>query len=229
MSTQRDAGQPAVVLTVDDHPLIRSALREVLTATADGIELIEASDPDQGLAALHRRPDIDLAFLDLRFPHHDGLAFLERFRAAAPAVPVIVYTMHEDAPTLQRALALGAAGIVPKTHSRELLQRAVRTVMEGGVYMPPEFAGPQGEGAKAGPEAAIRLDAPPRHGMSQQQWRILELLAQGLPNKEIARRLGIASSTVKNQLTVVFERLGVSNRTQAAIAARALLTSRRAE
>src|SRR5262249_44068790 len=143
--------------------------------------------------------------------------------------PVIVYTMHEDPPTLQRALALGAAGIVPKTHPRELVQRAVRTVMEGGVYVPPEFAGPLAEGAPAGAEAPPRPDAPRRHGMSHQQWRILELLAQGLPNKEIARRLGIASSTVKNQLTVVFERLGVSNRTQAAIAARALVAGRKAE
>ena len=214
MSTRRSPAGPAVVLTVDDHPLIRSALREVLGAAAQPVEVVEAADPEEGLAVLRRRPDVDLVLLDLHFSRHDGLAFVERFRAAAPAAPLIVYTMHEDARTLRQALAHGAAGIVPKTHSREMLQRAIALVMDGGIYLPPDLA--------------RQLAAPPQPGeaplaMGQQQWKILELLAEGLPNKEIARRLGIASSTVKNQLTVVFDRLGVTNRTQAAIAARELL------
>jgi len=206
-----------VVLTVDDHPLIRSALREVLGVMTKRLDLIEASNPDDGLALLGERPDVDLVFLDLHFSGHDGLAFVERFRAAAPAVPLIIYTMHEDASTLRQALAYGVAGIVPKTHSSKLLQKAIELVIEGGVYMPPDLAR----------ELACPEPGPSGHSqaiaMSRQQWRILELLAQGLPNKEIARTLGIASSTVKNQLTVVFERLGVSNRTQAAMAARALV------
>jgi DNA-binding NarL/FixJ family response regulator len=208
---------PAVVLTVDDHPLIRSALREVLGLARDSIELIESSDPEAGLALLPSRPDIDLVFLDLHFSRHDGLAYIERFRAAAPAVPLIIYTMHEDALTLRRALALGAAGIIPKTHSRELLQRAIELVMQGGIYLPPELAR----------ELSVRepppTQAPLPGEMTRQQRRILELLAEGRPNKEIATKLGIAPSTVKNQLTLVFDKLGVANRTQAAIAARALL------
>ena len=209
-----------VVLTVDDHPLIRSALREVLGLMAERIELLEASNPEEGVALLRQRPDTDLVFLDLNFSQHDGLAFVERFRAAAPAVPVIVYTMHEDPPTLKQALANGAAGIVPKTHSPKLLQKAIELVMDGGIYLPPELARqlalPEAEPARK----------PQTLSMSEQQWKILELLAQGLPNKAIARELGIAASTVKNQLTVVFGKLGVSNRTQAAIAARALIKSK---
>jgi len=184
--------------------------------------LIEASNPEDGLALLAERPDIDLVLLDLHFSHHDGLAFVERFRAAAPAVPLIVYTMHEDVATLKRALADGAAGIVPKTHPAKLLQKAIELVMEGGVYVPPDLAR-----QLAAPEPAAQSAAggPQQVAISQQQWRILELLVQGMPNKEIARKLGIASSTVKNQLTVIFERLGVTNRTQAAIAGRALVKS----
>ncbi len=181
-----------VVLTVDDHPLIRSALREVLSVMAERLDLIEASNPDDGLALLGERRDVDLIFLDLHFSRHDGLAFVERFRAAAPAVPLIIYTMHEDTSALKQALAYGVAGIVPKTHSAKLLQKAIELVIEGGVYMPPDLA------------RELACPEPPS-------------------NKEIARTLGIASSTVKNQLTVVFERLGVSNRTQAAMAARALV------
>jgi two-component system, NarL family, nitrate/nitrite response regulator NarL len=215
MSTGARSAKPTVVLTVDDHPLIRSALREVLRLMAERIELLEAADPEAGLALVSRRPDTDLVFLDLHFARHDGLAFIERFRTAAPAAPLIVYTMHEDPATLKQALTRGAVGIVPKTHSTKLLQRAIELVMDGGVYVPPELT--RGLAAHETQSGA----------MSQQQRKILELLAQGLPNKEIARKLGIASSTVKNQLTIIFEKLGVTNRTQAAMAARALLKNGR--
>ncbi len=149
----------------------------------------------------------------------DGEAsrFDRSLESRPPAVPLIIYTVHEDASTLKQALAYGVAGIVPKTHSAKLLQKAIELVIEGGVYMPPDLAR-QLACPEPGPSGR-----PQSIAMSPQQWRILELLAQGLPNKEIARTLGIASSTVKNQLTVVFERLGVSNRTQAAMAARALV------
>jgi DNA-binding NarL/FixJ family response regulator len=206
--------KPVVLLAVDDHPLIRSALGEVLRVMSGQVELLEASSPEEGLAVLRQRPDADLVFLDLKFSRHNGLPYVPRFRAAAPAVPLIIYTMHDDASSLKLALAHGAAGVVPKTHSAKLLQRAIEIVMEGGIYLPPELAR---QLAAEKPGAAV---PPP---MSAQQSRILELLAQGMPNKEIARKLGIASSTVKNQLTVVFDRLGVTNRTQAAIVARALV------
>jgi DNA-binding NarL/FixJ family response regulator len=176
------------------------------------VELLEAASPQEGLALLHGRPDTDLVFLDIKFSRHNGLSFVPRFRAAAPAVPLIIYTMDDHAPALKSALAHGAAGIVPKTHSAKLLQRAIEIVMEGGIYLPPELARQL---------AAEKASQAVPSAMSAQQSRILELLAQGLPNKEIARKLGIAASTVKNQLTVVFDRLGVTNRTQAAIVARA--------
>jgi len=217
MSTSGSAAKSLVVLTVDDHPLIRSALREVMSLMALRVELLEASNPPEGLALLKGRPDTDLVFLDLNFAGHDGLVFIEGFRTVAPATPVLVYTMHEDPVTLRQALAYGAVGIVPKTHSAKLLQKAVELVMDGGVYVPPELAR-----QLASVETGSELRGPVLT-MSEQQRKILELLAQGFPNKAIAKRLGIASSTVKNQLTAIFDKLGVSNRTQAAIAARELV------
>jgi len=214
-----------VVLAVDDHPLIRSALREIVSCAGGGpIELLEAADPEGGLALLAQRHDIDLVFLDLSFADHDGLGYVQRYRAAAPLVPVIIYTMHEDAATLAQALARGAAGIVPKTHSPQLLQRAIQLVMEGGIYVPPQLARQLAGGEPAA--KGVRAAAAAPLGLTEQQWKILELLAQGMPNKMIARKLGLAPSTVKNQLTVVFGALGVSNRTQAAIAAARALSAR---
>jgi two-component system nitrate/nitrite response regulator NarL len=217
MSSSGSVAKSLVVLTVDDHPLMRSALHEVISLTAERVELLEAANPAEGLALLERRPDADLVLLDLNFAAHDGLTFIERFRAAAPATPLLVYTMHEDAATLKQALARGAVGIVPKTHSTRQLQKAIEIVMDGGVYVPPELAR-QLATPEGAPGAARAMSGP--------QWKILELLAQGFPNKVIAKDLGIAPSTVKNQLTVVFDKLGVSNRTQAAIAARALVKSK---
>jgi DNA-binding NarL/FixJ family response regulator len=179
--------------------------------------MLEASNPAEGLALLAQRDDFDLVFLDLNYAGHDGLAYIERFRAAAPLVPLIVYTMREDAATLTQALARGAAAIIPKTHSAQLLQRAIQLVVDGGVYLPPELAR-----ELARPARGRVVTSPECAAMSDQQWKILELLAQGMPNKVIARKLGLAPSTVKNQLTTVFGALGVSNRTQAAMAARAM-------
>jgi DNA-binding NarL/FixJ family response regulator len=211
---------PRLVLTVDDHPLIRAALREVLQASAGATQVLEACDPDEGLALLRRHPTADLVFLDLHFSAHDGLKCIAEFRRAAPATPVIVYTMHEDADTVEQALAQGASGIVPKTHSRKLLEAAIEVVMQGGIYLPPAAR----RLVAREPRPASPAPAP---SISGQQLRILDRLARGLSNKQIAKELGIASSTVKNQLTVVFDKLRVSNRTQAAIAARAFLQSSR--
>lgn len=209
-----------VVLTVDDHPLMRLALGEVLRSAAGAAEVLEAAEPEEGLGLLRARPDTDLVVLDVNFSGGDGLDCIPRFREAAPATPVIVYTVHEDAAVLQRALAYGAAGIIPKTHSRKLLEAAIEVVMEGGVYLPVPLAR-----KLVAPEPFLRT-APPAvtpAKISGQQLKILDRLARGLSNKQIARELGLASSTVKNQLTVVFDKLRVSNRTQAAVAARALL------
>ena len=202
-------------LIVDDHPLMRSALREALASQCT--EILEAVNPEQGLQRLAGRADVDLIVLDLNFSTHDGLAFIARYRAAAPAAPLVIYTIYEDAQALNRALALGAAGVIPKTHSQALLQQAIALIMEGGIYVPPLLA--RTLSAPAAPAPGENLLA----AMTAQQQRILELLADGAPNKEIARKLGLASSTVKNQLTVIFQRLGVANRTRAAIAARSLI------
>jgi DNA-binding NarL/FixJ family response regulator len=212
MSTSLRPVEPAV-LVVDDHPLIRSALREVLRLVMDPVELLEASSAAEGLAFAQARADIRLVFIE----PNDNVAVVSRFRQAAPRAPLIVYTMCEDAATLKLALAEGASGVVPKTHSAGLLRNAIEIVMAGGMYVPPQLAR---QLARAEP-------APASHAMSAQQSRILDLVAQGLPNKSIARKLGIACSTVRNQLTFVFKHLGVANRTQAVIVTRALGKSSR--
>jgi DNA-binding NarL/FixJ family response regulator len=224
MRSETRSARRLTVLSVDDHPLIRSALGEVLAEVADPLELIEASHPEEGLELLREHASVDLAFMDLSYPQHDGLQFIERFRAAAPATPLVVFTMHDQPKPLMQALERGAAGVVPKRHSRMLLLKAVELVMAGGVYVPHELVHALAlkDGTHTPPPARAESRVASPVAMSPQQQRILHFLAEGVSNKQIARELGIASSTVKNQLTLVFEKLGVSNRTQAAIAVRAL-------
>lgn len=158
MSTSGNIPASLVVLTIDDHALIRSALREVLGLMTGRVDLLEAATPPEGLGLLQSRHDVDLVLLDLNFAEHDGLEFIDRIRAAAPAAPLIVYTMHEDVATLKAALAHGAAGIVPKTHSARLLQRAIELVMEGGMYVPSDLA----RQLAAPSEASLAVQARPQ-------------------------------------------------------------------
>src|ERR1044071_8018916 len=95
-NTGEAAVKPMVLLAVDDHPLIRSALREIVRGVTGEVELLEASRPEEGLALLRSRGDIDLVFLDLKFSRQSGLAYVPGFRDAAPAVPLVIYTMCED-------------------------------------------------------------------------------------------------------------------------------------
>jgi DNA-binding NarL/FixJ family response regulator len=237
---------PKVVLSVDDHPLIRSALREMLSAMSAGMEMLEAPEPESALALLRQRQDVDLIFLDLHFAQHNGLDFIGDIRSTAPAAPLVVYTVFEDLATLRQALACGASGIVPKTHSMELLQAAIELVMQGGIYLPPELArqfartdatpltapvaiseqqrkilGLLGKGAVAGGDYA-----PPQAAhesrrdieLTGRQADVLRLIVRGLANKEIAKQLQIAEGTVKQHARAAYAALGVSSRTQAILA-----------
>lgn len=221
MSSRRQNNKSMTVLAVDGHPLMRGGLGELLRQTTERLELLEASHPDEGLRLVSGRVDVDLIFLDAGSTHSGNLAYVERFRAAAPGTPLIFSTLDEEPASLRRAIELGAAAVVPKTHSRRLVQMAIELVMEGGCYAPPELLRSLAAGASVAREELVQR-GPRTGGMSPQQKRILQFLAEGVSNKQIARELGIAPSTVKNQLTAVFDKLGVSNRTQAAIAARAL-------
>ena len=218
MATISSSLKELSVLAVDAYPLMRSGLREVLSTIAEKVHLIEGADVEEGFLRLQEHPNQDLIVLDLDFAIRDVLAPVRRFRASAPTVPLLVHTMREDAHLFRQALCEGASGVMPKTHSMALVRKAIELVMGGGIYVPPQLArlvSTQNGGCLRWQTGNTSVPA-----MSMQQWQIAELVAGGAPNKAIARALGIAASTVKNQLTTIFQYLGVSNRTEAAVALR---------
>ena len=212
------------ILIVDDHPLIREALRHVLIVLDAEIKLIEAQNFAEGLAAAADNPELDLILLDLGLPDVDGIDALSELRRRYPAIPTVVLSASEEPATVMRAIETGAMGFIPKTTSSHLLLTALRLVLDGGVYLPLEVLR-QHQGT---PEPAMRLAAkandvgkmltPRELGITTRQADVLALMVQGKSNKLIGRDLNLAEGTVKIHVTALLKTLNVTNRTQAVIA-----------
>lgn len=207
-----------MILIADDHPLFRRALAQTVIESLDGASVVEASSLTQTRNLLVQRSDIDLILLDLHLPDSQGLMGLASLRAEFPATAVMMISAHEDPRTVRKALACGAAGFVPKSAAPDQLTQALTTVLGCGDYLPPSLR-----------EAVDRLPAAEDDpfvtrlaGLTAQQHRVLEQVALGRLNKQIADSLGIQERTVKAHLTAIFEKLGVRNRTQAGVLLRSL-------
>ena len=205
------------VLIVDDHPVVRQGLRSLLDV-AEGIAV--AGEAPDGPAALKLaeslRPDIVL--LDLKLPGMDGLGVIEALRSAKPpAGPrVLVLTSATDPGRARQAVRAGAAGVVYKDIDPDALVRAIRAVHDGLLLLAPEAAASLSSGF--GGPAGSAGDGGPRPGtLTGREREVLALIAEGRSNREIARRLGVSEKTVKAHVSSVLAKLGVQDRTQAAV------------
>jgi DNA-binding NarL/FixJ family response regulator len=212
------------VLVVDDHALIRDALRGVLKELKEDASVVEAADSRQALRLTDENPDVGLILLDLNLPDRSGFDVLAELRGHYPAVSVVVLSAQSDRGSVARALDLGATGFIPKSASREVMLSALRLVFSGGVYIPPEILGSkEPPSARRGQGAAgARPGSPRDHGLTERQVEILALMMQGKSNKAICRSLDLAEPTVKNHVTAILKALKVTNRTEAVIAVGAL-------
>ena len=206
------------ILIADDHPLFRSALRAAATAVLPDALVAEASNLSAAIAHLDRE-ETDLVLLDLHMPDSGGLAGLVALRSQFPGVIVLVVSAQEDALVIRRALDFGAAGFVPKSAPPDEIAAAVRSVLDCGSWVPARLkqAVAQTRSDPRDTAIAARLAT-----LSNQQFRVLGLIAQGRLNKQIADQLGVQLSTVKAHVRAIFERLGVRNRTQASMLLRDL-------
>lgn len=196
------------ILIVEDHALVREALAQTLARLADGVECVEAKGSEEALARLEESADWDLAVIDLMLPDLNGFGLLAVLARRFPDVPAIVVSALDDSATIRRAMRGGASGFVSKASSGEVLRSAVRCVLEGGIYAPSE---PEGGAKRSGAPASERF------GLTAGQTRVMELLAQGKSNREIADLLGLSEGTVKVHMSAIFRALNVSSRAQALI------------
>ncbi|MCC7199492.1 MAG: response regulator transcription factor [Gammaproteobacteria bacterium] len=200
------------VVIADDHPLFRAALRHAVASVLPDAAIEEAPDV-AGLRQLAAaRPDPDLVLLDLMMPDGRSFAPLAWLRSQLPGTAVLIVSATDDPAVIRQAQAFGAAGYVPKSSPPEDLVAAIRTVVDCGEWFP-RSAGP---GPRRAPdrkqELAARLAS-----LTPQQFRVMELLAAGRLNKQIAGDLGIEETTVKAHVSAGLAKLGVRNRTQASL------------
>lgn len=204
------------VLIADDHALLRTGLAHSLGELAPETTAYEAADAAQVLEALGTHSDLDLVLLDLFMPGANGFELLSQVCGSATAAPVVVLSASEDAGHMRKALDCGAAGFIPKSAPREVMLSALRLVLAGGVYLPPELM-------QAPPPSPAREAWPDDPGvLTERQREVLQRLTQGSSNKQIARDLGLSENTVKVHVAAILRALGASNRTEAALQARAL-------
>ncbi len=207
------------LLIADDHPLFRAALRLAASECLPDCVVREAADLPGVLAALAAEPDIDLVLLDLHMPGSQGLSGLAALRGQHPGVAVLVVSAHDEPRIVRRVLDHGAAGFIPKSASTNEIGDAIRSVLDCGNWLPPGLA----DAVAALPADNADTDLASRLArLTEQQSRVLALLAEGLLNKQIADRLAIQERTVKAHVTAIFEKLGVRNRTQAGMLLRSL-------
>lgn len=201
------------ILIADDHAVVRSGLEQLLS-TAPDIELVGSATDGAEAVALVAELAPDLVLMDLSMPAVDGIEATRRITADHPATQVLVLTSFSDKQRILDALDAGAAGYVLKHAGPDELLDAVRAAHEGGAPLDPKAARVLLDRQRGGSGGAASAK------LSDREVEVLRLVAEGLANKLIARRLGIAERTVKAHLTNVFQRIGVTDRTQAALWAR---------
>jgi DNA-binding NarL/FixJ family response regulator len=193
------------LLIADDHAVVRTGLAQ-LVATMEDVELVgEAADGEEAVVLCSDR-SADVVLMDLEMPRVDGIDATRRIKAAQPEVAVVVLT--SDRERILRAIDAGAAGYLLKDAAPDELARAVRAAARGDAPLDPKAARAL---------LSARETAAPAEALSDREREVLLMVAEGLPNRQIARRLGISEKTVKAHLTSVFRQIGVTDRTQAAL------------
>ncbi len=224
------------VLVIDDHPLILSALRSVMTGLAEDVTVVGVSSAAAAREAMAGDSVVELVLLDLHLGEDDGFALLAELRSSHPAVPIVVVSASERRDDVVRAIDLGALGFVPKCVGNDSLLQALRVVISGGIYLPASIMRSSGDDelpfrsplARTWRNAAVGSSADAQGdqteaalaslGLTTRQTQVLALLLRGQSNKLIARALNLSVETIKDHVAAVLRSLNVSSRTQAVLA-----------
>lgn len=200
------------VLMVEDHPLFAEAIHQVLTGAIEDIEVWHAGSLAQAKPVVTRQPRLDLVLLDLWLPDTHGFEGVIELRRCFPKVPVVILSAFADASVVEKALVCGASGFISKASPRKVLISAVMRALEGDLVVPSDFSRAKGAGGDE-----IRTLTKRLRSLTPQQLRVLEMLCQGLLNKQIAFALEVGETTVKAHVSEILRKLSVTSRTQAVL------------
>ena len=201
---------PIQVLFADDQEVVRAGLRALLRDS--DIRIVAEAASGNEVPALVLQHELDLVLLDIRMPNGDGLACLAQLKAQEPQLPVVMFSTYDNPTYVARAVALGAAGYLLKTAARDEIVRAIQIAATGEQLWTREELR-RVTGALSTPRVAADVEAP----LTRRESEVLKQLAFGLTNKEIAQALGISYETVKEHVQHILRKVGVADRTQAAV------------
>ena len=205
------------VIIVDDHALIRTGMTKILRQHFDAASIAEAATSAEALKLLDQSP-ADLVIVDLFIPGEDSFCFIRQLCDQYPALLVVVVSASENPSHIRKAIDTGASGFIPKSYSSTQFLNALDIALEGGIFLPDSLL-------QANP-AAIAANSETAPGTTRQQllacltprqYEILQMLAQGHSNKQIARQCQLSENTVKVHVSAILRALGLNNRTQAGV------------
>ena len=192
------------ILVTDDHPVVRAGLSGMLSGEPDFEVVGEAQNGKEAVAFVgERKPDVVL--MDLRMPEMDGVTAIQHIKSNYPDVHILVLTTYESDADILRAIEMGATGYLLKDTPREELFGAIRMVAQGQSPLAPGVAA----------RLMQRVRNPEEEGLSTREIEVLELVAHGTSNKEIAKQLWVSETTVKSHMLHIFDKLSVTDRTAA--------------
>ncbi|MDO8465628.1 MAG: response regulator transcription factor [Gallionella sp.] len=205
------------ILLVDDHVLFREGMRYVLQQLHGGVsEIFEAGNFSDGFKLAGEHPELDLALLDLHMPGSEGPLSIKSFHRIYPHIPIVVVSGEESYEVMENAMDYGAMGFVCKNSAVPVMLNALNLVLSGGIYIPPQLLQKQGgiteKKAVAADSVNFRTN---EYSLTTRQMEALKHLADGLSNREIAEKMGLAEGTVKVHIATLYQILRVNNRIEA--------------
>jgi DNA-binding NarL/FixJ family response regulator len=195
------------VLLADDHAMVRSGLKEILADTGD-IEVAGEATNGHEVLAQARAGEFDVAVLDLTMPGRSGIELIRQVKEAKPKLRILVLTMHKEDQYAVRALKAGASGYLTKESAADQLVAAIRRIAAGGAWVSPETA------ERLALDAGRASDAPPHTLLSDREFQVFQLIAQGVAVGGIAKQLSLSVKTVSTHKTRILEKMGFTNQAE---------------
>lgn len=209
----------AKAIIADDHPLFRAALHQALRASL-GDDILQVSSFSELQQTLLQQSAVELIFLDLNMPGNQGLTGLTELRNHYPGILVVVVSANEQLSVIRKALDFGASAYIPKSVPLDALTDAVTSVLQGETWVPQDIAD---ELLHAPLDEEEQAFAAQLEQLTPQQFKVLQCIADGLLNKQIAYTLNVQETTIKQHVSAILRKLKVNNRTQAGILFRTML------
>lgn len=203
------------ILVADDHPLFREAIVHLLKRTIPGVLIDEANSLEQSRNILEEHRDVSLLLLDLKLSDTNGVDGLLFLKKSYPSLPVIVISAYDEQSVIQDSLRYGASGFIPKHLGMDDIAEAIKVVLDGDVWFP-------GSNSLQGESESDTEHQPDFSELTATQIKVLSLLRDGKPSKEMASLLSVTEATIKAHLTEIYRKLNVRNRTQAVVQAKKL-------